>query len=211
MKIYLYGKLKQLHQDPLQVNVNRWDQAYSALCSLIPEFRTTFTGLDEVAIIKKSGDKSTPITDKNKDFPLNCDELHIIPKIEGSGIEAALIAYGMSASMAAAVAFVATNIVLPMVLSYAVVALSPKPKLGSSDEKEKKESYYFRKQENVTDPGTPIPLIFGRFTVGSIIASIGLRTKDIYVPPVPEEVQSPIDPLPVLDSEYVFIDSGGGM
>jgi predicted phage tail protein len=57
--------------------------------------------------------------------------------------------------------------------------LSPQPKYQAGSDAEKKQSYVFSGPVNTTQQGVPVPLVYGRMTVGSAVVSMGLSTRDI--------------------------------
>lgn len=59
--------------------------------------------------------------------------------------------------------------------------LSPTPATDNYNDREKddKNSFVFNGAANVVEQGQPIPLVYGRFRVGSIVASSGLSAEDI--------------------------------
>lgn len=184
MLIYLYGHLKKLSDTPIKVKSNRFDGIYHALCSLIPDFRKEFRESKQYSIVAKTGDAINHLSEQDLQFPINAESIHLIPDIDGSGIEAALIAWGMSAAAAAVTATIVTNVLISVAVGFVVSAISPKPKIGGAgNSAEKKESFYFNGATNVTDPGTALPIVYGEFITGSVVASIGLETTDLYVPP----------------------------
>ncbi len=189
MKIHLHGALKQLSQDPIPCRSNRWDLIYRGLESQLPEFRQKFKESDEYLFVSNG----KTLTSDDLQFPLIADELHIIPKIEGSGVEVALILAGYYSAWTVA-ATIVTNIAISMAVSYVVMSLSPKPSFGASKGADKKDSYYFNGATNVTEVGSTLPIVYGEFVTGSVVVSVGLETIDIYVPPPPEE-NRPFNPL----------------
>ncbi len=189
MNIFLHGALKELSPDPITIKFNRWDKIYHGLESQLPEFRNKFKESDEYIFV--SGGKTLNADDLQ--FPLTFNDLHIIPKIEGSGVEVALILAGYYSAWTVA-ATIITNIAISMAVSYVVMSLSPKPSFGASKGADKKDSYYFNGATNVTEVGTTLPIVYGEFVTGSVVVSVGLETIDIYVPPPPEE-NRPFNPL----------------
>lgn len=56
--------------------------------------------------------------------------------------------------------------------------LAPSPKAGKGPE-DRKESFLFGSTENVTAQGGPVPVVVGRFFVGSVVVSSGLSTEEM--------------------------------
>ena len=191
MNIVLHGNLKDLYKEEINLELNNWYQIYGALSSIIPDFRKQFETCTEVYIIKKTGDDKQCLNEQTIAFPLNCEELHIIPSVNGSGLETAaamwvggqLVAAGFSASViyaGMALAFVVTSIALKVAIGYVIAQLSPKPDTNNgSVGAEQKESFFFSGATNVTRPGTALPLVYGEILAGSVVISIGSEATDI--------------------------------
>lgn len=63
-------------------------------------------------------------------------------------------------------------------LSGVAQLLSPTPTTPAAGSIDQKASFLFGSADNVTTEGGPVPLVFGRFTVGSVVISAGLSTED---------------------------------
>lgn len=200
MKIVLYGSLNALHEEAIELNVKTWQQAYSALCSIIPGFRKEFARNSEVCLVKVTGEQKQCITEQTIAFPLNCDELHVIPSINGSGIEMAvamyiggqLVAAGFTAGViyaGMAIAYAITWVAIRVAVGYIIAQLAPKPDSGNGlVSAEKKDSFFFSGAVNVVRPGTALPIVFGEVLAGSVVISIGSEATNIFPEPTPEPV-----------------------
>jgi predicted phage tail protein len=79
-----------------------------------------------------------------------------------------------------------------MILGGVMQLLSPQRK-GSGSAAPRETSYTFNGPVNVTSPGGPVPLIFGRMIVGSIVVSSGIST-DEYQPTASSNPAAPARP-----------------
>lgn len=69
-----------------------------------------------------------------------------------------------------------------MALQGAAAMLSPTPEVGDIGTREpadQRASFLFSRPVNVTQQGHPVPLIFGRFLVGSVVGSSGISVEQI--------------------------------
>ena len=97
--------------------------------------------------------------------------------ISGLGVTATMggvslgVTYGTIAVVGAAIA-----------LSGVAALLTPTPKIDSYDgraESDQRQSFLFNGAVNVNAQGGPIPLVFGRMRVGSVVASAGLAAERV--------------------------------
>lgn len=194
MKIFLHGALKELSPDPISIKSNRWDLIYRGLESQLPEFRQKFKESEKYIAAIKTDDGIKLLSDDDLQYPIKSDELHLIPNIAGSGVELLVLAAyaGTSYAVSTGLILASTALMINLAVGVTVMLLAPKPKLDSSNTVDKKDSFFFNGQTNVTEAGAALPLVYGEFLTGSVVVSVGLETMDLYVPPT----ESPIDPLP---------------
>ena len=58
--------------------------------------------------------------------------------------------------------------------------LAPKPQVpGAGASRDPRQSYNFSGIQNTSVQGTPIPLVYGKMYVGSVVVSAGISTTDI--------------------------------
>lgn len=185
MKIFLHGALKKLSSDPISIKSNRWDLIFRGLESQFPDFRSKFKESDQYVLAIKTDSGIKLLSDDDLQYPIQSDELHLIPSIDGSGVELVMLAAAIGTQMAVQYAMITTltAVLINIAVGYIVASMAPKPKIGGiSDGVDKRDSFYFSGAKNTTEPGTPIPLVYGEFIVGSVVASIGIETTDLYKP-----------------------------
>jgi predicted phage tail protein len=67
---------------------------------------------------------------------------------------------------------------LALALSGVAALLSPQPKAPNYGATERRESYLLAGPTNATAEGVPVPIIYGRCRVGSVVASAGIDVED---------------------------------
>lgn len=109
------------------------------------------------------------------DIPLGEDQLtlsagrerhiHITPAAAMAGIETILL-IGLAIVTVATVAFT-------------FLAMPKPPKPGDRENATKQDSFIFDGPVNSTEQGHPVPVVYGRMRVGSVVASAGIATTDL--------------------------------
>jgi predicted phage tail protein len=66
-----------------------------------------------------------------------------------------------------------------MILSGTMMLLTPQPDEMVLDRPEEKQSFLFNGAVNSYAQGNPIPLVYGRFGVGSVVVSAGITSENI--------------------------------
>lgn len=193
--VFLHGALGERFGREFRFDVVSPAQAVHALIVQLPGFRKKFRS-GSYRLTRVTRRRSVDLTEKMLMLPLGAaEELHIVPHIAGAGspdtrtvIGAALIVAAITLSavigpegMAAAapgLPFLTTSTAIADVAAIGVAlaisgiaALLTKQPLGN-------ESFLFAGQDNVTDQGGPVPLVYGGPTmVGSVLISAGLFTE----------------------------------
>jgi predicted phage tail protein len=223
-QIVLHGKLKELYQDEIRMDVFSVAEAIRGL-SQIPKFRETLEeGAYKVCLGKPDDDSSIP--EEVVTFGLGKTEIiHIIPVLAGSkggggkiilGVAMLALAWytaPISAGMlggtgsvdltggAAGADFLGggvgafgysvssstlAKLGLALVLGGINSVISPQLKnnTGASSQ----NNFLFSGPQNTDAQGLPVPLVYGRCLVGSVVISSGISTMNI-TPPA-------IDPVP---------------
>jgi len=119
------------------------------------------------------------------------DTITFTPVIAGAGrgglgqilIGAALIAASfMLPGIGTALATMAFNVGVSLVIGGVVQMLSPQPKANAPAEKpENMPSYVFSGAVNTTAQGQPVPVGYGRLMVGGAVISAGITAEDIPI------------------------------
>lgn len=125
--------------------------------------------------------------------PTGRDVIRIVPVIAGSkragslqtivGVILIAVATVMTGGFAGIAAGGAWGVVgavgISMTLGGAMQMLSPQPKgLSTQDGPNNRASYSFNGPVNTSVQGNPVPLLYGRMTVGSAVVSAGIYSED---------------------------------
>lgn len=206
--VKLYGDLAKKYGSNFNFDIDHVREAVSALCANFKGFRQDFRdGFYQVIIGKK--DSGLQLDEGLLEINLgNQKEIHIIPVPLGAKSQrqastmkivaglALLIPFGVgivaglgagAAASASALGGLVTaggmaKVGLSLALSGAASMLSPTPKVGDYGNRERPEerpSFLFNGATNTSTQGLPIPLVYGRFRVGSIVISSGLQAEQI--------------------------------
>lgn len=183
-KIILYGDLKKFG-DSFDLNVSTPREAVHALCMQIPNFKQRIK--DGEFQIKRG---NTMIDENELDYMSDVNEYHLIPVPNGSKrggllkiiLGVVLIGIGW-ANMAAGAALhsISTNLMVMgagMVLNGISQMVSTAPSIDSNEAPDKKQSYMFGGAVNITEEGNIIPVVYGKFWCGSLVASAGMEAVD---------------------------------
>ncbi|QIG76096.1 tail assembly protein I [Rhizobium phage RHph_I4] len=197
--VKLYGLAAQTYGKEFRLDVSSLAEAVRALSCQFPDF---------VEFIKKHNfhvrwgnkfKKAQQLGEEEVKLLLNDSEtIHIMPLTQGHK-KGGLMKVIAGVFLLATAFFVPMALGVPMstgiglggltygnlaVLGLGMIAagvtqmLTKKPK---NDDK-KDDSFMLDGQLNVTEQGGPVPLIYGRTMVGSVLISAGLSTVDIAVP-----------------------------
>lgn len=199
--ILLLGELGKRFGRKYRLNVKTPAEAIRALCANFPEFEgfvsNSHTRNVGYRVIVGKQDLSA---DQLHD-PIGKQEIKIVPVIAGAGkglgtilIGAALIvaSFYIPGAMFAVEAALATGISVTtmasaaffvgvsLVLSGASQMLSPTAAgQDPSERPENQPSYVFNGAVNTTAQGHPVPVGYGRLTVGSAVVSAGITAEEI--------------------------------
>lgn len=131
----------------------------------------------------------------------SAQEFHIVPIVAGAAgglgkilAGVALIALAVFLPVAAfgigigtmTIGSIATTIGISLILGGVATMLTRAPALqGGSAAVDRKDSFLFGGQINVARQGGPVPSVYGRFEVGSVVISAGLETQQLLSPAPP--------------------------
>lgn len=182
--IHLHGSLKDYSVKPIQLDATYVSHVFSGLKSAYPSIEPVLRN-SEYYIVAVDGENLKSITSENIMMPLgDYSDVHIIPKADGEGYEAAayvyaaLESYGVYvAAAAAAVAFIAVTYAIAMVAA----ALMPSPGIDGSESADNQPSFIFNGAVNVVEEGYPVPLVYGEVLTGSVVISVDYQNEDITV------------------------------
>jgi predicted phage tail protein len=194
-----YGHLN--NGAPLRFQVSRAVDAVKALAIQVPEFKRDVLdyqpgwhlivgdeclGPDRLGMLASSEDVYLVPAIGGGDNPLVKILIGaaIIYFTAGGGTSIAagwMTGAGLSAGFAAGAASIAFGIGVNLVLGGVSQLLYTAPKgAGPAESPENKPSYVFSGPVNAEAQGHPIPLLYGKLRVGSVVASAGIETVDIY-------------------------------
>ena len=190
-KVYLHGKLGKQFGPVHELDVSSPAQAVSAFVANYKEFRAVMTnGVYNVIVGKEEAGRS--LGEEQVSFPVEeGKEIHFIPVLGGSGGDSggvlkavagvALIVAGIFIPGAQGLVSVGAGLLLSGIAT--MIAPSPRASLNSYSEREdpsERNSFLFSGARNTSEQGQPMPIVYGRFQVGSIVLSLGL-TSDEFV------------------------------
>lgn len=154
-------------------------EAIQALDANYPGFRRDFLAHPSYALLADGDWRDEANCPDVANAPVS-KELDIVPFVEGRNF-VPLIAAGITAISGGAISGIAATLLagaITLGLSIGVsLLLAPKAKKTQRDSS-KDESYMFSGPENVTEQGVPVPLVYGRLIVGSVVVSAGLEVAD---------------------------------
>lgn len=196
--IRLYGKLGTKFGRIHRLAVSSAAEAIRALCALRPGFeRELMTsrdrGIGYAVFLGKQNLKEKQLTEKADER-----DIRIAPILQGAGfgdifmifagvalmIVASIMTGG--AAMSAILGFqsglaagLVANLGLALMMSGVMQLLCPQPKgLSARNRPSNQPSYTFNGPVNTTAQGGPVPLGYGRMTVGSAVISAGIYSAD---------------------------------
>lgn len=159
--IHLHGRLGKKFGKKFELDVASASEALRALFHQLPGF-ANYVRHRQYSITVGPG---VPLDMEALDLQLGRQrDIHITPAGATSGIETILLAGVLIFSAVAAVS---------------VLSMPKVPSANSREEATKTSSFIFDGATNVTEQGHVVPLIYGRFRVGSVVASSGITTSDV--------------------------------
>ena len=199
--VHLHGHLAdRFGKQPMEIDIVTPGEAVRALCALRTGFR------DELRkgayhVLVKHGERYFDVDEKELALQLGrSTEIHFVPVIEGSKrsgvlkvvLGVALVAGAfLMAPAALAGGLGATAIgVSGMGITYGQIAmigiglavagvsqlLAPQTK---TPEEKDTSSYIIAPSENTVQQGVSVPIVIGRYMVGSVVMSVGIATEQI--------------------------------
>lgn len=187
--VYLHGDLGEKFGAKFRFDVATAREAGRALAVNFPGFS------EYVAERRFRVVRGEPYSERGLDlgaedigfFELGDSDLHIIPYTGGAGGKT-----GGILKVVLGIVLIAVSIFVPflqpagfflgasLVLSGVSQLLTPTPKrLEPPEPPDKRQSFLFSGVQNVTEQGHPVPLVFGRMMVGSVVVSAGLESGKI--------------------------------
>jgi predicted phage tail protein len=201
-QVHIYGHLAEKFGDrPLTVDIVSPAEAVRALDATYPGFRQEIRK-GEYHVLVKNGERYFDLGQDELTIELGQSrEIHIVPVIAGAKNRGGLLKIVLGVALAAGALFMAPAILagglgatafgaagmgvtygqLAMVgvsLAIAGVAALLSPESKSKDTKDD-SSTMVAPSENVGEQGACVPIVVGRYLVGSVLISVGLSTEQI--------------------------------
>jgi predicted phage tail protein len=215
--IVLHGALAREFGSEFRLDVASPAEAIRALCLQLKGFRRKIEAGMYRVIRGRADGRGMDVRELPATFGRTTD-LHVVPIINGRGsgwgkilagvaiIALAIaapyalgIAGGLSASAIGGASLFGATITfgqiatlgLGIALTGVAQMLAPSPKLdGGSASVDRRQSFLFSGQENVTTQGGPVPLAFGRCLVGSTVIAVGIDVERIGTGSAPSSAPS---------------------
>jgi predicted phage tail protein len=185
--VILHGPLAAKYGREHEFYVATPREAAGALEANYPGFRKDFLEAGRWAILidDELADPSLEET-CNVMAPIG-KTVQFVPEIEGEYFLGALLLTTLFPALTTAIGSTATGILGGLLVTGLLIGVSllfaQKPKkLQASDNAAKQNSYSFSGPANVTAQGVPVPVVYGRAWVGSVVASASITTTDYTGP-----------------------------
>lgn len=197
-KIRLYGSLaKFIGRRTLQADISTAAEAVRFLVA-------NFAGLEQHMADKHyTVITHTALAQDELHDPTSVDTIKIVPVVEGAGpvgrilAGAALIALSFIIPFGALLAPLVLGVGASLVLGGVSQLLTPVPRIDQGEDSitDTKESYNFSGIQQTSRAGTPVPLIYGKTLVGSVVISAGIsdEVQTGYAEPTLPIPATPID------------------
>ena len=182
--IKLHGVLADKFGKSFQLSVKSAKEATHALGCMIPAFKLFMLQAEQNGMRFAVFVGSKNINETEIENISEASEIHIMPKIMGSGgkafgwlqVIAGAALIGVGAFMGFNPALMGAGIGL--LIGGAASLLMPTPKLENQDEDGNRANYGFGGAVTTVAQGNPVPILYGRRYVGGFICSAGIYTED---------------------------------
>lgn len=201
--VVLHGRLKEQFGGPFDFDIETPLEAVRALGANFPEF---WVAIREGAyrVIRGPEKKGEDLGEEELDMRLgSARELHIVPVAVGSGgrgvgkvvLGVAMIGIAFAIpggqlgtalpgflGSASGLGLTYANVALlgfGMALAGVSQMLAPTPNISGPGGADRLESYTFRGPTNAMEQGGPVPLVYGRARVGSVLVSAGMDVEQL--------------------------------
>lgn len=186
--IRLYGRLGARFGRVHRLAVANAAEAARALCIVLPGFKQELLTSEERGIRYAVFFGKENIGEDRLHEPPGRHDIRIAPVLQGSkrgGVLQTIVGVVLVV-VGAVISFYGGGIGAPlmkigaaMILGGVVQMLSPQPKgLSAKDSPDNGASYNFNGPVNTTAQGNPVPILYGRMTVGSAVISGGIYAED---------------------------------
>lgn len=184
-KVRFVGPLAdRFGKEPITFDCDDIRMLFSGLQCVYPDFRAELTKYDEVALLKKVGDKLEPIPEEELSFTFGkAEEIFFAAGTKGSSAEfAAWVAStvleleGTAYAIAYAAAYVVATIAITAAMGAVMRSMMDAPS-NEQNERDKHASNLFNGAQNVIEQGGAIPIVYGKHRVGATIISTEVTTE----------------------------------
>lgn len=188
-QITLHGPLAaKLSSETIEFDADDLPTLFSGLKSAYPDFLIELRKHNEFALALKNDDDLKFIKQEDLGWSFGeAKEIHLVTGEHGAGVEVAAMVTGYqtlaaawAASAYAAAAYVAVTIAVTVAMAYVIgrisMSLADKP-AGTNGSAEERGSYLFDGAVNLQGQGHPIPVVYGRFRVGSVVVSAEVTSE----------------------------------
>ncbi len=159
--VHLHGRLGKKFGKRFELDVNSATEAARALAFQLPGFAEYLRHRQYCVSVGQG----TVLDSESINMQLGQQrDIHITPAGAMAGIETILLAGVLLFSAVAAIS---------------VMSMPKAPAASGREEATKTASFIFDGAQNVTEQGHVVPLIYGRWRVGSVVASSGITTTDV--------------------------------
>jgi predicted phage tail protein len=125
--------------------------------------------------------------------PIGQQEIKFVPVVSGAGATGRIIAgvalvalaiinpFGAAAIFGTAISTIVGGVGVSLVIGGVAELLTPTPKVpqGPDTQDDPRKSYSFSSIQNTSRAGTPVPIVYGRCIVGSVVVSGGVDTVQV--------------------------------
>jgi len=177
-KIKLYGRLaKFIGKRVLRADVATTAEAVRFLLANWPQLEGHMS--DQHYRVSVGG---WELCEDELGHPIGQQEIKFVPVVSGAGATGriiagiALVAVGLALGVQLLVGVGAS-----LVLGGVAELLTPTPKIpqGPDSQDDPRKSYSFSSIQNTSRAGTPVPIVYGRCIVGSVVVSGGVDTVQV--------------------------------
>jgi predicted phage tail protein len=186
-KIKLYGRLaKFIGKRVLHADVASTAEAVRFLLANWPQLEGHMSNQHYRVSV---GDYE--LTEDELGHPIGQQEIKFVPVVTGAGATGRIIAGVALVALSFIPGFAAwagptayaliTGVGVSLVLGGVAELLTPTPKVpqGPDTQDDPRKSYSFSSIQNTSRAGTPVPIVYGRCIVGSVVVSGGIDTVQV--------------------------------
>jgi predicted phage tail protein len=185
--VHLHGPLAEKlgYTEPLTFDADNVQTLINGLTMSFPDIRSVMLEFSDVAIVLRDGEELKSLSAERLQYNFGFEpEIHIAGAINGAGIETLTAFFVMEMEIsyvAATIAAYAVAIAGMYAVGQIIQSMAEVPQSATAEEKAANSSYLFNGAETVVGQGYPVPLIYGRYLVGSAEISTELSAERLAV------------------------------